>query len=238
MYTAPHICLPAPHRGLAVPRTSHLLFQVGRAGLGSALCTAFPGSQGQGRKPQALSHCQEILKTPLRPKAQGGPVPPHSPALLSLSSLRGPTQDKKQLPVRLEPGQAFFAFRTAHTCVHTQPLTRMCSHVCTRKYTHAPLYLCLFPCCLAAAGVNNMYEQGTEGLLTSEEVGGKKVQHGWNSDHRQETNKKSPSSTGEEKLINVSVPLFIKQEFAHKYSQGFKVRSGDSSVNAQQLRRL
>lgn len=70
--------------------------------------------------------------------------------------------------------------------------------------------------------------KGTEGLLTSEEAGGKKVRRGWNSDHRQETNKKkSPSSTGEEKLINVSVPLFIKQEFGHKYSQGFKVRSGD-----------
>lgn len=52
-----------------------------------------------------------------------------------------------------------------------------------------------------------------------------------------DTKQKNPrAQCGEKKLINVSVPLFIKQELTHKYSQNSKVRSGDSSVNAQQLR--
>ena len=137
VYCPPHLpsCSP-PWAGCSTYLSPSLPGWQGRSGLRSLhSLPRLPRAETQASGPVPLSgDPEDALETP----CPRGPVPPHSPALLSLSSLRGPTQDKKQLPVRLEPGQTFFAFRRAHTCVHTQPLPAR-AHTCAHASTHMPL---------------------------------------------------------------------------------------------------
>lgn len=60
--------------------------------------------------------------------------------------------------------------------------------------------------------------------LTPEDPGGKKYSAARIQLSDMQQTKKFPKPNRDKKLINVSVPLLIKQERTHKYSQNSKVR--------------
>lgn len=122
-----------------------------------------------------------------------------------------------------EHGQAFFNFRGAHTspCVathkHTPSFTGTHTRVHTRVHTHCPsTFVCLDSAWMAAVK--------RVSRLTPEDPGGKKYSAARIQLRDMQQTKKFPKPNRDKKLINVSVPLLIKQERTHKYSQNSKVR--------------
>ena len=85
--------------------------------------------------------------------------------------------------------------------------------------THTlPLHLRVLRFCLDGG-----HEKCLTGL-TSEDPGGKKMSGARIQLRDMKQTKKFPKPNRAKKLINVSVPLVIKQECTHKYSQNSKVR--------------
>lgn len=116
-------------------------------------------------------------------------------------------------------------------CTHS--LSPACAHTCAHASRHMPLSTRVCSDSSLAASVNGV-QRAFSPLRTPEGE-----RYGVAGIQIRDTKQKNPQAQpGEKKLINVSVPLFIKQELTRKYSQNPKVRSADSSVNAQQLRLL
>lgn len=123
-----------------------------------------------------------------------------------------------------EHGQAFFESRKAHTspCVathkHTPGFIGTHTRVHTRVHTHCPsTYVCLDSAWMVA--VKSVSQVSPRRIQEEKRYSTARIRL---RDMKQ--TKKFPKPNRDKKLINVSVPLVIKQECTHKYSQNSKVR--------------